>query len=541
MNILGICGGIRLGNWDSAAALVRDGEVVAAAEEERFTRVKHAPGCLPTHAIRFCLREAALDIRDIDLVVFPGRTYHNMRERLADYFRFAHGHAPPIELCDHHEAHAASAYHTSGFSDALVVTFDFSGDRRATTISHGSGDRLDLLAHWEFPQSLGLFYAMVTQHLGFDFGEDEYKVMGLASYGRPTVDLTWLLRASEGGYQLAPDIVRATGDGEPPLSPQERIYGPELEKRLGLARRKNAPLESAHHDLASSAQHLLETTVLGLVKPFAARSGSRNLCLAGGVAMNCVMNQRLAESGDFDSVYIPPVAGDAGLALGAALLFATARGDGARARLDTAALGPSYSDDEILHALDEVGARYRAIADPAEVAAEAIARGQIVGWYQGRMEYGARALGHRSILADPRIEEMKSRVNAVVKFREGFRPFAPSVVEANASAYFENVYDSPFMTSTFTVRPDAREKIPAVTHADGTARVQTVSPRSEPLYHRMITEVGKRTGVPAVLNTSFNIKGQPVVENPNQAISTFYGSGLDVLIAGSFAVEKDGR
>lgn len=538
MNILGICGGIRLGNWDAAAALLKDGEIVAAAEEERFTRVKHAPGNLPTQAIRYCLREGGIDIRDVDLVVFPGRTYHNMQERIADYFRFAHGHAPPIELCDHHAAHAASAYHTSGLAESLVVTFDFSGDGRATTISRGAGDRLELLAHWDFPQSLGLFYAMTTQHLGFDFGEDEYKVMGLASYGRPTVDLGWLLRPGKGDYELAPGILRGTSGKEPPLSPQERFYGAELEARLGPARRKGAPLETAHQDLAASAQQLLETTVLGLVEPFAVETGSRNLCLAGGVAMNCVMNQKLAECGLFDAVYVSPVSGDAGLALGAALLAGTARGEGARRRLPSAALGPAYSDDEIRQSLDEVGARYRTVADPAEAAAEAIARGEIVGWYQGRSEYGARALGHRSILADPRLAEMKDRVNAVVKFREGFRPFAPSVLEASASEYFEKPYESPFMTSTFTVRPDARERIPAVTHADGTARVQTVSPRTEPLYHRLISEVGKRTGVSAVLNTSFNIKGQPIVENPNQAISTFYGSGLDVLIAGSFVVEK---
>jgi len=471
-------------------------------------------------------------------VVFPGRTYRNMRERLSDYFRFVHGHAPPIELCDHHEAHAASAYYTSGFENSLVVTFDFSGDRRATTISRGVANRLELVEHWDFPQSLGLFYALITQHLGFDFGEDEYKVMGLASYGSPTVDLTWLLCPGEGAYTLAEDILRSTGEGEPPLSPQERLYGPQLEARLGIARGKRQNLDSTHKDLAASAQQLLETTVLRLLKPFAARFSSRNLCLAGGVAMNCVMNQKLAENGDFDAVYVPPVAGDAGLALGAALLHAMPSGNGVRERLGTAAWGPSYSNEVIRKALDEVGARYREVNDPAEVAADWIARGKIVGWYQGRMEYGSRALGQRSILADPRVEGMKDRVNAVVKFREGFRPFAPSVVEDAAGTYFERVCNSPFMTSTFTVRPTARAKIPAVTHADGTARIQTVSSQSQPLYHHLIAEVGKRTGVPVVLNTSFNIKGQPIVENPNQAISTFYGSGLDILLAGSFAVEK---
>ena len=538
MNILGICGGIRVGNWDSAASLVVDGKIVAAAEEERFTRVKHAPGSLPTQAIRYCLDEGGLDIRDVDAVVFPGRTYRNMKDRLSDYFHFAHGYAPRIELCDHHEAHAASAYYTSGFSDALVVTFDYSGDRRATTISRGVGNRIELLDHWEFPQSLGYFYAMITQHLGFDFGEDEYKVMGLASYGRPTVDLNWLLRSKEGAYSLAPEIMRAVTEGEPPFSPQERLYSSRLEAHLGPARQKRSEIEDFHKDLASSAQRHLEDTVLALIKPFQSRYGVRNLCLAGGVAMNCVMNQRLAESGDFDAVYVSPVSGDAGLALGCALLLTASDMNIPTERLESAAWGPGYDDGEIRKALDEVRAPYREVSDPEVVAAEAIAQGRIVGWYQGRMEYGARALGHRSILANPQIADMKDRVNAVVKFREGFRPFAPSVTRDGADAYFENVYDSPFMTSTFTVRPAAREIIPAVTHADGTARVQTVSPRSESLYYSLLVEVAKRTGVPAVLNTSFNIKGQPIVENPNQAISTFYGSGLDLLMAGSFVLEK---
>lgn len=538
MNILGICGGIRLGNWDAAAALVANGRVVAAAEEERFTRVKHAPGSLPARAINYCLEEGNIGIRDVDLVVFPGRSYRNMRERLTDYFRFAHGHAPRIELCDHHEAHAASCYYTSGFSEALVVTFDFSGDGRATTVSRGTQNRLDLAQSWEFPQSLGLFYAMITQHLGFDFGEDEYKVMGMAAYGRPTMDLSWLLSPGDGSYTVEQQILRTTSQGEPPFSPQERFYSAELERRLGPARVKNGKIETFHQDLAASAQYQLEETVCSLIKPFGSRYQTRNLCLAGGVAMNCVVNQKLAESGDFDAVYVSPVSGDAGLALGAALLYAAPDVNGVFERLPSAALGPGYSEDEIRKALEEVAARYREVSDPVFVAAEAIASGKIIGWYEGRIEYGARALGHRSILANPGIAHMKDRVNAVVKFREGFRPFAPSVLQENADAYFEKSYETPFMTSTFTVRPEVREKIPAVTHIDGTARVQTVSASTEPLYHRLITEVGRRTGVPVVLNTSFNIKGQPIVENPNQAISTFFGSGLDVLVAGPFVVEK---
>ena len=333
-------------------------------------------------------------------------------------------------------------------------------------------------------------------------------------------------------------VLRSTITGEPPLSPQERFYRDEMEKRLGPARPKRGEITALQQDLAASAQRQLEIVVEKLIKPFAAQHGSRNLCLAGGVAMNCVMNQKLAESGQFDSVHLSAVSGDSGLAMGAALLLSQRPNGAGNQTLATAALGPAYSDSEIKKSFDEVGAPYREVSDPAEIAAEAIAAGKVIGWHQGRMEYGARALGQRSILADPRIASMKDRVNSVVKFREGFRPFAPSAIREGADEFFEKIYDCPFMTSTFTVRPSMRKAIPAVTHVDGTARVQTVSKDTSPLYHRLISAVGRRTGVPVVLNTSFNIKGQPIVENPNQAISTFYGSGLDMLVIGSFVLEK---
>jgi len=326
--------------------------------------------------------------------------------------------------------------------------------------------------------------------------------------------------------------------GEPPLSTQEPLFTDFVIQHLGSPRLKWQEMGSAHQNLAASAQAHLEKTVLELIKPYREKTGLRNLCLAGGVAMNCVMNQKLTESGLFDQVFIPPVASDNGLALGAALLAASSVEKNPLPTLRTAAWGPEYSEAEMENALREVGARCERVKDPAQIAAELIASGQIIGWHQGRMEYGARALGHRSILADPRIAEMKSRVNAVVKFREGFRPFAPSVTLEAAGEFFEKPCDSPFMTRTFDVKGAAREKIPAVTHADGTARVQTIDRATEPLYHQLVTEVGKRTGIPVVLNTSFNIRGQPIVENPNQAISTFYGSGLDALLMGPFLLRK---
>jgi carbamoyltransferase len=518
MIVLGICGGIRLGNWDAAAALVRDGQVVAAAEEERFSRAKHAPGCLPTYAIRACLKQAGVTIRDVDCVAFPGRTYVNMQARLQSYFRFAFGHAPRVELLDHHLCHAASAYRVSGFRDALVITFDYSGDRLATTVRRGQGRQMKVVEEIPFPQSLGFYYAMITQHLGFDYGEDEYKVMGLASYGRPNRDLSALLRGKPGGYELNAAMIRKTGlPGEPPLSPQEPIFSEAFTREFGPPRVKEEPTDSGHEDFAASAQRQLEEVVLGLARHYLKETDTRRLCVAGGVAMNCVVNQRLAALAEVESVFVPPVAGDAGLALGAALEQAALEGEPAPEPLVHAAWGPEHTDDEIIKACQEVGAGYRKDDD---------------------LEYGPRALGHRSILADPRLADMKDRVNAVVKFREGFRPFAPSVAEEHAADYFEAPFHAPFMTFTFNVRPEARALIPAVTHVDGTARIQVVRKSTDPLYHRLISEVGKRTGVHVVLNTSFNIKGQPIVENPNQALSTYFGSGLNALLIGNLCLEK---
>jgi carbamoyltransferase len=542
MIVLGISGGVRLGNWDAAAALVRDGQVIAAAEEERFTRIKHAPGSLPTYAIRACLHQANVDIRDVSCVAFPGRTYVNMRSRLEAYFRYVFGHSPRVELLDHHLCHAASAFRASGYADALVLTFDYSGDGLSTTVRSAQGREMSLLAEMPFPQSLGVYYAMITQHLGFDYGEDEYKVMGLSSYGEPTRDLSALLRPNGTGYDFCTAMLRgAHAPGEPPLSPQEPLFSDAFTREFGMSRIKEAPFDKSHKDFAASAQKHLEIVLVQMARTYQQQTGLRRLCIAGGVAMNCVGNQRLAAIPEFDSVFVPPVAGDCGLALGAALEQAHREGDAAPAPLHHAAWGPQYSDDEITRACKEVGAEFQYCDTPAEWAAERIARGEIVGWFQGRMEYGPRALGHRSILADPRLADMKDRVNAVVKFREGFRPFAPSVIEERAGDFFKSPFHAPFMTFTFDVRDEHLSTIPAVTHVDGTARVQVVRKDTDALYHTLIRELGRRTGVPVVLNTSFNIKGQPIVENPNQALSTYFGSGLNALVMGHHVLTKSKR
>jgi carbamoyltransferase len=517
--------------------------VVAAAEEERFTRVKHAPGCLPTMAIARCLNTAGIGLGDVDVVVFAGASYINMATRLRSYLRHTFGHAPRrVELVDHHHAHAASAFYSSGEASALILTFDFSGDGLSTTVNVGEGRSIRRLDAYRYPQSLGAFYAMITQYLGFDFGEDEYKVMGLASYGRDTIDLSWLLSVDGDRYRFSEAYLsRPELPNEPSFSTQECLYRDALIERLGPPRVKGAPFEGWHEDIACSAQSQLERVVLRLAEAAARQSGQKVLCLAGGVALNCVMNQRLAESGFFDRVYVPPVSGDAGLAMGGALCIAADEGLEVSFKMRSAALGPEYSASEIRKAIAEVKVPFREISDPARVAAKMLTDGQIVGWFQGRMEYGPRALGQRSILADPRRVEMKDRVNAVVKFREGFRPFAPSATLEGAPAWFERVFESPFMTVTFDVKRDRRDSIPAVTHVDGTARVQTVRSEDSPLYHQLLTSFAAETSVPVVLNTSFNVRGQPIVESPNQAISTFYGSGLDALLIGNFLLRKEGQ
>lgn len=543
MLILGISGNFYRESADASATLIEDGRVIAAAEEERFTRVKHAPSRLPENAIQFCLKQAGISIEDVDVLAFPQTTWRNLEENLNDWFDFQfQGRPKAIEFVEHHRAHAASAYRVSGFGDAIILTADWSGDGVALTLSHGTGSAIKTIERFGPPShSLGMYYSLMTQYLGFQKWDDEYKVMGLASYGQPAFDLSWLLRSTDdaAGFVLDPTYVHQTAlRGYPEQHGlQQPTFSRALIDRLGPARLPGSEVTDRHRDIAASVQFRLEEVVKQVVQRAHELTGSRRLCIAGGVGLNCSMNGALLEMDCIDEIFVPPVASDAGLSLGAAVEVASAHGFSTE-RLERADWGPEYGHAEIRRILERSKLDFEEPADLIGAVAEALTRNQIIGWFQGRMEFGPRALGSRSILADPRQADMKDRINYYVKFREDFRPFAPSILAEHADDYVVNGCDSPFMTVTFPVKPEKHDVIPAVTHVDGTCRAQTVSPTNNLRYYQLIDRFNQLTGVPVVLNTSLNVRGDPVAMKPEDAISTFYTAGLDVLAIGDFIVKK---
>ena len=540
MNILGVHSGLNNGEHDVGAALICDGRIVSVSEEERFSKIKMAKGLLPIRAIRECLHQAGIGMGDVDLVVSPNASKPQYAERITGFLRHYFGHAPKVELINHQLAHLASAYFVSGADEAMVISWDHSGDGMSTAIARGSREGLELLETRANTNSLGLFFRMMTQFLGFKANEGEYKVMGLAPYGEPSYDISDVLRPDgREGFLLDQEYFRRT----PMLvNGDEPNYSAKLVQLLGEPRRTGEEVTQRHRNIAASAQLALEECAISLVESTHRKTGLDTLCLAGGVALNCSANMRIARLPFLRRLFVQPAASDRGLPLGCALYGAHQAGQRFPELANVFLCGPEYIQAEIAEALDLSGYRYREVPDPAALAASRIAEGKIVGWFQGRSEFGPRALGHRSILADPRSASMKDRINARVKFREEFRPFAPAVTEAAASDYFSMgiMGRSPFMTVALPVLENRQKDIQAVTHINGTARVQTVSAGDDPLFHELINDFGKATGVPVVLNTSFNVRGQPIVESPFDAIATFAGSGIDVLAIGTFVVEKQG-
>lgn len=573
--------GINAAFHDCAACLVRDGVVLAAAEEERFTHVKHGKRPvpftvwqLPYHAIDYCLAAAGIALKDVDHVAYsldpgelpggaqrtgsielplepsrfepkPGQapwdplvlSYvvnaprqlaggapHHLRQRFAGVrwdgpFRW---HWVP-----HHLAHEASAFLAAPFETCAVMTLDGRGERATTTYGLFDQGRFEEIGRVEMPHSLGMLYERVTGHLGFLHSSDEYKVMALASFGQPSyIDA---FRAAirvgpRGRYEIGPIDLEA----------------------LVPARERGGPLGAAHYDLARSLQLALEETVLQLADWLQAETGARNLAMAGGVALNCVMNARLRDQGRFDRIWVQPAAGDAGTALGAAL-WVDREVRHARDRawtMDHAYLGPEYGDEEIEAFLRWSRLPFRRLANVAEETAERLAAGQVIGWFQGRMEFGPRALGARSILASPIPADMQAKLNEI-KDREDFRPVAPVVMEERAAQWFEakrggDNMVAPFMLFVFDVKADKAARIPAVRHVDGTARVQTVNRSQHPLYYDLLAAFERRTGVPVLVNTSFNTRGEPIVCTPRDAVESFWTSPLDALVIGSFVLDKRG-
>ncbi|HEY3352313.1 MAG TPA: carbamoyltransferase C-terminal domain-containing protein [Polyangia bacterium] len=560
--------GISFSN-DAAAALVRDGAPHAAIAEERYARVKHFDG-FPAEAVRFCLRQAGRTLPDVDHVAFFWNPAVHLEPRLARRQTIRH-HAeylyalpnqllqlhpahpladlteqvlhfqdgvPPLRLAyvEHHLAHAA-AFFVSPFDHAAIVTIDGYGERPAALIAAGEGGRIRPLVRVDFPHSLGALYAAVTQYLGFRANSGEGKVMGLASYGRPRFapGLRELVRLLPGGrFEL--DLSYFSYFVE-----RRARFAPKFVERFGPAREPESPLDERHQDMAASLQAVFEDIYGHLIAEARRLTGATDLVLAGGAALNCVANGVVPQAHGFTRLYVPPAAGDDGAALGAALYLHHQHLGRPRAGVvhDHAYLGPDTLPAEVDEALAHAGCpSARVGARAPALAARLLADGFIAGWYQGRAEFGPRALGARSILADPRPAEMKDVLNARVKFREPFRPFAPSVLEEQASALFEGAGPSPFMLVVRRTRPERLQDLRAVTHVDGGARVQTVSRAQNPAYYELIAEFGRLTGVPCVLNTSFNVRGEPIVNTPKDALRCFFTCDLDFLFLGEHVLWK---
>ena len=543
MYVIGISSGLKHGHHDGGAALMQDGKIIAASEEERFTLAKHARAELPKRAVRFCLKHAGISIEDVDYVCSPLKTYRHYARRLKEYFEFNFGHSPKIELYDHHLCHASSTFFGSGFGEATVLCLDNSGDSASGMILHGKGAELRSHVRFGRHDSLGLYYGMLTQYLGFQMTNDEYKLMGLAAYGKPTYLEAFdkILRPNGLGFDFNKALDKRLRDAEIYTTDfstrQERIFTELLEEILGPRRLPGQPIDERIRNIAASGQKQLEIVITQMVRQAIKLTGCPDVCLAGGVALNCKANMEVYREPLVRRLYVPPVPHDAGVALGAAMLKCVEHGYPIEP-MTHAFWGPEYSPEEIRKTLIQVGAPFREPEDVVESCVEDLHADRKVGWFQGRMEFGPRALGNRSILADPRDARAKERINATIKYREEFRPFCPSVLLEEQDAYFDDAFEAPFMVVTFPANDHALEMIPAVIHVDHTARIQSVCRETNPLFHRLIERFRDGTGIPVLLNTSLNINEQPMVNGPLESLHTYFCSGLDVLYLGPFRLQK---
>jgi carbamoyltransferase len=574
--------GINAYHANSSAAIVVDGRLVAAVEEERLNRVKYAAG-LPVRAIRFCLDSAGAKLTEVDHIAIPRdpsarlgtklrfaarmprfaldrirvmRKFSGIEQEIAKAFDLpAESVRARYHRIEHHTAHLASACFSSPFDRSAVLSMDGLGDFASAMWGLCEGSKLTPFGEVTFPHSLGMYYTALTQYLGFWKFGDEYKVMGLAAYGQPEFleEFRKIVRTSDGlSFRLGldyfihqsqgPDMTWRDANSTPV---QGRLFSKYLEDRLGPARKADEPLTQRHYNLAASMQAALEEVLAANWSGLATETSEKNLCLAGGVAFNCLANGKIFNKSPFECVFVQPAAGDAGLSVGAAFaVYHGVLGKPRNFQMEHAYWGPQFTTHQLRAAVSETHAanghaRIDELAEEPLLRATArhIADGKIVGWFQGATEWGPRALGNRSILADPRRAEMKDILNRRIKHREIFRPFAPSIIEEATGDFFEQTHPSPFMTFAYPVKREKRSQIPAPTHVDGTARLQTVSRTSNPLYWRLLRAVGDITGVPVVLNTSFN-DNEPIVCRPEEALDCFRRTQMDVLAIGNFLLEK---
>lgn len=560
MNILGVS----CFYHDSSAALLQDGKITAAAQEERWTRKKHDIS-FPENAIRYCLEQAGITIKQVDAVGFYEKpilkferllsshletfpksykvfvqalpSWITEKLRIPNILRKKFHYEGNVFFVDHHTAHAASAFHASPFDEAAIFTADGVGEWTTTTLGYGKGTEVTPFKELHFPHSLGLLYSSVTAHLGFKVNNDEYKVMGLAPYGKPTY------------YDEFRKIIDVKEDGSYCLDMKyftfhygTRMLSRKFEEKFGPVRGKEGPVEERHKDIASSLQKVVEEVVFAAANHLHGLTKTKNLCLAGGVALNSVANGKLTRMTPFKKVYVPPAPSDPGAAVGAAtVVYHMLLGKPRASVMDRADLGPGFSHSQIKEFLDSHGVVYKELSEKEliKVVAKLIWENNVVGWFQGRMEFGERALGNRSILANPCNPEMKDILNLKVKHREQFRPFAPVVAAEDANKYFDVDIEVPFMSFVYPVKEGKRKMLPAITHVDGSGRLQTIRKEANPRYYGVIKEFEKLSKVPILVNTSFNIRGEPIVMTPDHAYRCFTGTGIDYLAMDTFLIKRE--
>jgi carbamoyltransferase len=539
--ILGINGGVRPGYQDISAVLMHNGKVIAAVEEERLNRVKHAAGQLPILSIKEVLRIGRIGIKEISVVAFHGSTWQaSIDDVLKSHFENHFGYCPLIKRYHHHDCHAASAFYPSGLEEALVITVDGSGDGVCTQISVGRQGKLELLHRYERPQSLGMFYSVFTQLCGFTRDADEYKLMGLAAYGQSgKYNLNDILSITGKGYQFNEEYMVQILPGQSSPTRHEMLFSNKLTSALQLNRRTENEITEPYKHLAAAAQLQLEQALVTLVKQYVAETGIQKVCMAGGVALNCLANQKIEALHEVEELFVQPASSDAGISLGAAYLASVDEGVSVFEKQTHTFFGNEFSNQEIADTLQRCHLNFDVEENFVEDAATQLASNKVIGWFQGRMEFGPRALGNRSILANPAAPNIQQTVNHKVKFREGFRPFGASVLQEDFHDFFETkCADAPYMTKVFSVKEKYRELLKGVTHADGTCRVQTINKSQSELYYQLLSSFKSKTGFGVLLNTSFNLNHEPIVNTPREAVASFYASGLDELFIGNCRLKK---
>lgn len=572
--------GINAYHGDSSACLIKDGEIINASEEERFRRIKHWAG-FPIEAINFCLKDANISITDLDYIAISRDPYanffpkvfnaisnrlnfHNIKDRVSnlkkaasikDEFKihfpkeFQNIKAKFINV-EHHRSHLASAFFVSPFEESAIVSIDGFGDFSSMMMAHGKNNQFNVIDKVNYPHSLGVFYTTFTQFLGFPHYGDEYKVMGLAPYGNPIyadkISKT-IIKKPNGLFELntkyfnhiKKGVNMSWNGGSPSI---DSLYSDYMINEFGPVRKNEDPLNQYHKDLAASIQNVCEEIIFHICEGLYKRTRSENLCLAGGVGQNSVANGKIIQNTSFKNLYIPPAAHDAGTAIGAALFVNNQLLKNPRKLISkTGYYGYQSNTNEIQELLNSNNIKYQYFEDKEELISfvtDKIIEAKVIGWYQGRAEFGPRALGHRSIIADPRRTDAKEILNEKIKRRESFRPFAPSILKEYVSEYFEIIDDVPFMEKVFKIKKEKHHQIPAVTHVDGTGRLQTVDKSYEPCYHRLIESFYEKTGVPILLNTSFN-ENEPIVNTPKEALDCYLRTKMDVLVLSNFVIVRE--